>query len=993
MFHIYADGKSIYEPIDDELIVNSPKLTLEMGKAGALQFIVPPSHRYYSLFQQLKTIVTVELDGVEIFRGRVLSNNRNFNNMRTIYCEGNLAYLVDSVQKGKKFKGTTHELFRKIVQQHNARVEAEKEFRVGTINIEDREIILSGTTDKDDQEQAEALETTSFDYEQIVLNSIVDDWQTSFDYIETCLIDYCGGYLRTRRVGNVNYLDLITDYGNTAVQEIEFGTNLLDLTEEVSAEDVFTVLIPLGDDNLTIAEVNHGSDELVDTAGVERYGRIVKTHVFDNVNKASTLLENARRFMASHVNMPITITVKAVDMHLVDKSVREIYVGDRVHVNSLPHNIVDYLTCTKIEYDLDNPANNTYTFGNPRQTMTERYRKDKAKANKDSKSRGGKGGGAGAGAADEEAKKDLDEFFDAWINVDKDAAHIDLGTLYKKYTGDRETLESFCGISLDAPSGNINIKTLRKEFDELGNTVTEQAAYIDLLNNELGARIDLVASNHKKLEDLESTHYATLSMFANELEAKIDLNTKHLETLDGRISDSEARISMLANDLKAQITLEAAHKKELDGKIASSNAKIDMIADDLKAQITLEAAHKKELDGKITTSNANITMLSNDLKAQITLEAAHKKELDGKITTSNTKINQVASDLQAQITLEAAHKKELDGKITSSSTKIDQLSTDLRAQITLEANHKSEIDGKITSSNTKINQVASDLQAQITLEAKHKGELDGKITSSNTKINQVASDLQAQITLEAKHKKGLDESIASIQLTASEVEGKLRSEIKLKADTVTVNATVTKINGRLESAEGSISTLNANYAKIDTLISNKVTAMLTASANITCGTLQAYNSIKSDSLIEGKTIKLNGKAVATQEWVDNKGFLTSVPSSLDVTSVKADSMQIGVEKVATQYWCNVTKKFATQEWVLNQLANYASSSHSHTWAQITGKPTTFTPARHRHDFSGSASVANGHTHKVKISGTEYTTGGVSTNATHSVSISGHTDYN
>ena len=144
MFHIYADGKSIYEPIDDELIVNSPKLTLEMGKAGALQFIVPPSHRYYSLFQQLKTIVTVELDGVEIFRGRVLSNNRNFNNMRTIYCEGNLAYLVDSVQKGKKFKGTTHELFRKIVQQHNARVEAEKEFRVGTINIEDREIILKG---------------------------------------------------------------------------------------------------------------------------------------------------------------------------------------------------------------------------------------------------------------------------------------------------------------------------------------------------------------------------------------------------------------------------------------------------------------------------------------------------------------------------------------------------------------------------------------------------------------------------------------------------------------------------------------------------------------------------------------------------------------------------------------------------------------------------------------------------------------------------------
>lgn len=48
---------------------------------------------------------------------------------------------------------------------------------------------------------------------------------------------------------------------------------MLDLTEEISAEDVFTVLIPLGDENLTIESVNNGRDELVDEAAVQRYGR------------------------------------------------------------------------------------------------------------------------------------------------------------------------------------------------------------------------------------------------------------------------------------------------------------------------------------------------------------------------------------------------------------------------------------------------------------------------------------------------------------------------------------------------------------------------------------------------------------------------------------------------------------------------------------------------------------------------------------------------
>ena len=48
MFYIYADGKSIFQPMDNSLSLFAPKLTLEMGKAGALSFQIPPSNRYYS---------------------------------------------------------------------------------------------------------------------------------------------------------------------------------------------------------------------------------------------------------------------------------------------------------------------------------------------------------------------------------------------------------------------------------------------------------------------------------------------------------------------------------------------------------------------------------------------------------------------------------------------------------------------------------------------------------------------------------------------------------------------------------------------------------------------------------------------------------------------------------------------------------------------------------------------------------------------------------
>ena len=779
MFYVYADGKLIYHPLEETLIITAPRLTLEMGKAGSFQFGLPPNNKFYDSLQKLKTKITVEIDDTEVFRGRILSETKDSYNIRTIYCEGDLAYLVDSVQKGEKYTGTTHELFRKIIAAHNARVEEDKRFEVGTIGIEDREIILTGQSSEITDEDSD-----SFDYKQIAINSITNEWKTTYDYIETCLINYCGGYLRTRREGDKTYLDLATDFGNSADQQIEFGINMLELTEEVSAEDLFTVLIPLGDDNLTIEAVNNGSDELVDTEMAAIYGRIVKTHVFENVNQPSTLLENGQRFLTNHANVPATITIRAVDMHLLDDQIPVIKIGDSVPVKSKPHNITRNLNCTKIEYDFENLGNCTFTFGTLQQSLTERYRKDKSQSEEKAASGGASGGGAAGSAAEEAAKQIGDKIYDAWINVDEETGHIDLGTLYTEYKNAKVVLENSCGINIDAPDGNINICDLKIKYDEQQNEILKQGARIDLVNDETHASINLAVSRITTLEGLESGHYASIVLRVDDLESSIELK---------------------------------ADKVTLDAMNVNLNA------------------HTSRLQG-----------LEDDLK----------------------------------------------------ESKVD-----------------------------------------ITTLYETTNEADERLTANETKITSLSNSTESKITALASRTTATEEKTASLEIRVSDTE----SEINLKADKTTINSKITKINGRLETAEADIKTLKSEYAEIDTLISNKIDAKI-ADVSWLKSKLVTVTSLIASNAVYGATIKMGGVLVATQDWVNT------------------------------------------------QLANYASSSHSHAWSAITGKPSSFTPTKHRHSFSASQTIANGHTHKVKIDGTYYTSLGVSTNSSHSVSISGTTGY-
>ena len=139
MYTIYADGEALYSPhlVNDGYGVISPKLTVELNKSGSLSFILPPSNVMYDSIQKLKTIITVMQDNEEIFRGRVLHDEKDFYNRKNVYCEGELSFLLDSIQRPYTFQGDIPALFRKFINNHNEQVETEKQFTVGNITVTD----------------------------------------------------------------------------------------------------------------------------------------------------------------------------------------------------------------------------------------------------------------------------------------------------------------------------------------------------------------------------------------------------------------------------------------------------------------------------------------------------------------------------------------------------------------------------------------------------------------------------------------------------------------------------------------------------------------------------------------------------------------------------------------------------------------------------------------------------------------------------------------
>ena len=262
MYRIFLDDELFYDPRIPDLALTDISCELEVNKTGTLKFTIPPTHPKKDDLKKMYSVLSLYQDDDWLYSGRVLSDEIDFYGSRTIECEGELSYLLDSIQRYHEYHDiSVQDYFSDLIANHNLDVESRKEFTVGQVTVVDN---------NDSLYRYSTYENT---------------WKT----IEDRLISRLGGYIRIRHENGQRLIDYIESYNHTNDQVIRFGENVLDLIQEVNCDSLATVIVPLGkrdeetDERLTIKSVNEGKDYIEDPDAIAKYGRIVKTVEYDDV--------------------------------------------------------------------------------------------------------------------------------------------------------------------------------------------------------------------------------------------------------------------------------------------------------------------------------------------------------------------------------------------------------------------------------------------------------------------------------------------------------------------------------------------------------------------------------------------------------------------------------------------------------------------------------------------------------------------------------------
>lgn len=196
--------------------------------------------------------------------------------------------------------------------------------------------------------------------------------------LQSELVDVYGGYLVTRHETipyplfpglnkRARYLDYVQDATERNAQGITFGTNLLDLTSYVKAEDIVTRVIAIGKKKsgwFLWETANTLTATANDTTAQKLYGLITRYLVLDGTaNTQQSLQDEADMELGKHLRLADGITVKAVDLKDAGVDVDRISFGKLTHIISAPHGVDVWLNCNKLVEPLDKPAKKEFTFG------------------------------------------------------------------------------------------------------------------------------------------------------------------------------------------------------------------------------------------------------------------------------------------------------------------------------------------------------------------------------------------------------------------------------------------------------------------------------------------------------------------------------------------------------------------------------------------------------------------------------------------------------
>ena len=373
MYQITYDHYILYDPrfatAEDKLMITEPDVYLAVGKAGEMSFVLQPDHPYLDRLQRMQGVVSLLDDGVPVYRGRITKDNATYYGSRKITTEGLMACLNDSVMPPFSFPGDVEEdeeyqtaaasgnvveyFFRWVLARHNAQVSEAQQIKPGVCTVTDSNNYIARSS-------TEYLPTMEVLTTRLPKSAL-------------------GGHLLIRYEADGNYLDYYADLPLTNTQQVEYAANLLDIVSERDGTEIYTSILPVGKDGLTIADIADGdlTDDLVkdgltvySRSGVAAYGRINRYVRWDDVTVVANLLAKAKASVSSAgLATQESITVQAVDLGWQD-SVQHFRVGRMTLLVSTPHGYNAAYALMELQPDILSPGNTRITLGATRQTYT-----------------------------------------------------------------------------------------------------------------------------------------------------------------------------------------------------------------------------------------------------------------------------------------------------------------------------------------------------------------------------------------------------------------------------------------------------------------------------------------------------------------------------------------------------------------------------------------------------------------------------------------------
>lgn len=405
MYEIYAypygnpDAKLLlYRPNDPQALVLSPKLTREVSKGGSLVFTMTRDHAQYDMLQKLSTVVQVRRDGKEIWRGRVLKHEADFYNRRVVYCEGALSYFNDSSITPFNYKGTLRQFLQHLIDAHNDQVKSKmKCFQLGTVTAALGNLVVQfGDADQ---------------------YGVGEDYGKVWDILDKLVLKVFGGYFycgfdAATGYNVLNYCDQAVEAKRQTAQKIEYGRNLLNLSETTDATDLYTRIYPIGNkhtvdtskwyyklmwwrdpskdkheerwgimeaDAATVAQYlpasgySYNLEEgwIQNDTAVQKFGIITRIVELDTDSANDTFAAGVQALQQNYA-MKTSYVIRAVDFVDVGYDTDRLDFSMYSHIISKPHSVDAVMLCTKLVEPLEKPAQKEFTFGMTRRTLTDR---------------------------------------------------------------------------------------------------------------------------------------------------------------------------------------------------------------------------------------------------------------------------------------------------------------------------------------------------------------------------------------------------------------------------------------------------------------------------------------------------------------------------------------------------------------------------------------------------------------------------------------------